>query len=434
MEDFFMNHKERERDRIFSAVKSGSIKLTKAAELLNLSYPQTKRLWSDFKKYGSKGLISKRRGKKSNRAVTEEIKKEMAKIIADEFYDCKPLYVSEKLEEVYKFKYSSEFIRQLMIAHHLWIPKESKRNIHQRRQRRSCEGELVQVDASNHDWFEGRLVHNGKAIKAHLHILIDDATSTIYGGYFDYEETTNGYFQAAQPYFAKRGLPKALYCDKRGTFIVNSGEKKGLTQFARAMKELDIGMIFAHSPEAKGRVERAFGTLQERLVWEMRRLNISTLEGANEFLPRFFEQYNKRYAKKPANTFDAHRPLEHKRSLKYILCNKEQRMLSKNFEIQYKNSTYQVEIPRDLKMRIKKNKVNVITTLEGELQFEFEGEFLKYKRYEDLPYVSEKTDLLKIYKTKKKPYKPSKYHPWRNFNSSMKRAASIAVAFLSHFA
>ncbi|MBA3604058.1 MAG: DDE-type integrase/transposase/recombinase [Parachlamydiaceae bacterium] len=139
----------------------------------------------------------------------------------------------------------------------------------------------MQIDASHHAWFEDR------GPKCHLHLLIDDATSKLMGGYFAPEETTEGYYRACFPYFEKMGRPVSLYSDKRGTFIVNQGCPRHDTQFARAMKELDIRMITAHSPQAKGRIERAFGTLQERLVWEMRLNNISSIEEANVFLPNF---------------------------------------------------------------------------------------------------------------------------------------------------
>ena len=427
-----MNNKERKREHILIGVKFGAYNLKKAAKILHLSYSHTKRLWSQYKKHGPKSLISKKRGKKSNRAVSEETKKEIAKIISTEFYNCKPLYVSEKLKEDYGIVYSSEFIRQLMTKHNLWFPKMSKVQLHQMRERRSCIGELIQGDASKHDWLEGRLIHYGKVIKPQLHIFIDDASSIIYGAYFDYEETTYGYFKAAQPYFEEKGIPLSLYVDKRGTFKVNSGKRRNLTQFARAMKELDVEIIFAHSPQAKGRVERAFGTLQERLVWEMRRKNISTLEEANEFLPHFLKQYNKKFAKKPASTFDAHRQLDHKKQLKYILCHKEKRIVNKNLEVQYDNSIFQLEVPRELEHRIKGIEVFVITPLdEEELKFEFEGKFLKYRRYEDTPFVPQQPEPLEFNKTKTRARKPSKHHPWRNFKLSMKRAASIVVTVLT---
>ncbi len=319
-----MSEKEVNRALVLQQVMGGTINLKKASMLMKLSYPQTKRVWAKFKQEGARGLISKKRGRKSNRAVSNEHCQQIVKIIKDNYYDCGPLFIAEKLEEHHNIKYSSEFIRQIMIKYHLWVPKTSKKKTHQRRARRECEGELVQMDASDHDWFEGR------APKCHLHLLVDDATSKIYGGYFTKEETTEGYFKACLPYFEKEGLPISFYNDKRGTFKVNQGEKQGETQFARAMRELGVEMIFAHSPQAKGRIERMFGTLQERLIWEMRIEHISSIEEANKFLPGFFEKHNNKFAVEPASSFNAHQLLSRKQSLKYILCSKLERTVTKN--------------------------------------------------------------------------------------------------------
>jgi hypothetical protein len=361
-------------------VKSGVITLKKASLLLGLSYPQTKRIWLRFKKDGPKGLISKKRGKKSNRAVSCEKRQEIAKIIKENYYDCKPLFVSEKLSKRHNISFSSEFIRQLMIEYHLWIPGKSRKKNHQRRERRECQGELVQMDASDHAWFEGR------GPRCHLHALIDDATSKIHGAYFTLEETTEGYFRACLPYFEREGLPISFYNDKRGTFIVNQGNNRGETQFSRAMKELGINMIFAHSPQAKGRIEKAFGTLQERLVWEMRIAGISTIEEANRFLPSFLEKHNEQFAKEPFNSFNAHRQLKQNRPLKYILCFKEKRTVTKNLEIQFQSAIYQLCPGEGRKENLRNAKVDVIITLDGELRVEHKGKAIKYKRFDEIPF------------------------------------------------
>jgi hypothetical protein len=375
-----MSSKETERALRLQEVKSGIITLKKASFLLGLSYAQTKRIWLKFKIKGPKGLISKKRGQKSNRAISSEKRQEIAKIINENYYDCKPLFVSEKLSQKHNLKFSSEFIRQLMIEYHFWIPGRSKKKNHQRRERRECLGELVQMDASDHDWFEGR------GPRCHLHALIDDATSKIQGAHFALEETTEGYFWACLPYFEREGLPISLYNDKRGTFIVNQGKNRGETQFSRAIKELGINMIFAHSPQAKGRIEKAFGTLQERLVWEMRIAGISTIEEANRFLPSFLEKYNEQFAKEPHNSFNAHRQLKQNQPLKYILCIKEKRTVSKNLEIQFRRSIYQLFPEEGCHEILRKAKVDVITTLDEELRIEHKGKSIKYKRFEEIPF------------------------------------------------
>jgi transposase len=409
LEDYYMSSKEIDRDAIFNKVKDNQLNLVKASKLLGLSYPHTKRLWSRYKKEGRRSLISKKRGQTSNRAVPPMKRKEILQIIEKHYQFCKPLFISEKLKERHNISFSSEFIRQLMIKHNLWIPNKKKQRLHQRRQRRECEGELEQIDASDHAWFEDR------GPKCHLHLLVDDATSKIMGGHFAPEETTEGYYKACLPYFEKKGRPISLYSDKRGTFVVNSGPKDRETQFSRAMKELGIGMITAHSPQAKGRIERVFGTLQERLVWEMRLSNISTIEEANVFLPSFIEIYNKKYSEQPANTFNAHRPLNQGMELKYILCIKEERAVSKNLEVSYKNQIYQLRPPDEFKLNLKNSKITVITTLENEIHLEYKGHYINYVIYNELVknQCLNMDVLLNSWKTKN-IYIPPKDHPYKS--------------------
>ncbi len=404
-----MSQKEVDRALVLSKVKSKSLNLKRAAEQMNLSYPQTKRLWALYKKHGSKGLISRKRGRRSNRAVSKEERSRIFKIISEHYDGCKPLFISEKLEQHYAMKYSSEFIRQLMIEYHLWIPKKDKSRLHPRRQRRKSEGELVQVHASDHNWLESR------GPRCQLHLFVDDATSKILGGYFDKEETTEGYYRAIMPLFKKYGRPVSLYSDKRGTFFVNQGKKGGDTQFSRAMKELGINLIFAHSPQAKGRIERAFGTLQERLIWEMRGKRISTIEEANEYLPDFFKEYNKKFAVQPFEPSNAYRPLNQKTPLKYILCVKDERVISKDLEVNYKKRVYQLFQPKDLSVSLKRSKVTVITTLDGELKFQFHGRILDHKCFSEIEYHKPEitTEALVGQWKGRRGQKPSKSHPWR---------------------
>ncbi len=406
-----MHSKEIDRAHFFELVKNGNFNLKQVSKHLELSYPQTKRLWAKYKIEGRKGLISKKRGQ-SNRTISHDKRQEIAKIIATDYFSCGPLFVKEKLCERHGIIYSSEFIRQVMIEYNLWVPKKKKVQIHQRRLRRECQGELVQIDASHHAWFEDR------GPKCHLHLLIDDATSKLMGGYFASEETTEGYYRACFSYFEKIGRPLSLYSDKRGTFLVNQGCPRQDTQFARAMKELDIRMITAHSPQAKGRIERAFGTLQERLVWEMRLHHISNIEEANVFLPNFLEAHNKQFSQPASNPSNAHRPLNQKMQLMYILCTKEERTASKNLEVNYNTQIYQLHPPAELKATLKHAKIKVITTLQKELFFEFKGVFIDYSIYNEQEYYPVTIDCIEVLKRWKgrKGYKPPKSHPYKNIN------------------
>ncbi len=408
-----MSSKEIDRDYVLKKVENKQISLIKASQLLALSYSQIKRIWARYQKEGRKGLISKKRGKTSNRAISDQMCQEIISLIIKEYQFCKPLFITEKLKERHNISFSVEFIRQLMIKNHMWIPRQKKLKLHQRRQRRECEGELEQIDASDHLWFEDR------GPKCHLHILVDDATSKIMGGYFSLEETTEAYFRACLPYFEKNGRPISLYSDKRGTFVVNKGSRKSQTQFSRAMKELNINMIIAHSPQAKGRIERVFGTLQERLVWEMRLRNISTIEEANVFLPSFIDLYNKKFSEQPANPFNAHRPLDHEKPLKYILCIKESRTVSNTLEVSYRNKIYQLHPNKDLVLKLKRTKIIVITTLENELMFVYNDIIINYTIYNERPFTNSYMsidELMNNWKSRK-TCTPAKDHPYKNIRT-----------------
>jgi len=375
-----MSQQESNIHHYFQCVENNKLTLLKASELIGLSYRQTKRLWKEYREHGLQGIISKKRGVKSNRSFSKEVKQEIVSIIISKYQGCKPGFVTEKLKINEGVRVSDETIRQLMIEHHLWIPNQRKRQIHKRRNRKECEGELIQIDASDHRWFEER------GPQCHLHLLVDDATGKIKGGYFAEEETTTGYFRAIQPYLEREGRPVNIYCDRRGTFKVNNGKNRKVTQFQRALKELGIGIIYAMSPEAKGRVERTFGTLQDRLVCELRLRNISTIREANKYLPEFIAEYNAKYGKVPASPFNAHRNLTLNQELKYILCFKYVRKVTKHLEISFKGKIYQLH---EQHAKLRKRKVEVIETLNGELLFTCDNLKLKVNIFVDRPRESE---------------------------------------------
>jgi hypothetical protein len=376
MGKIFMDERESNIYHYFQQVENKRLTLIKASKLIGLGYRQTKRLWKAYKTQGIHGIISKKRGAKSNRSFSLSFKQEILMIIASKYTSCKPGFVTEKLEANEGIRVSDETVRQLMIEQHLWIPHRSKKQIHQRRDRKECLGELAQTDASDHLWFEKR------GPRCHLHLIVDDATGKIMGGHFCEEETTLGYYRAIQPYLEREGRPVKIYCDRRGTFKVNAGKNRTITQFHRAMKELGIGMIYARSPEAKGRIERTFGTLQDRLVCELRLRNISTIDEANEYLPEFITAYNAKYGKVPMSQFNAHRSLNSDQELKYILCFKHVRKVTKHLEISYKGKIYQLDEKHE---EVKKGKVEVIETLDGELLFTHNGVKLKANVFIDRP-------------------------------------------------
>lgn len=388
----------------FEQVKNKSITLITASEFIRLSYRQTKRLWKEYKILGAKGLISKKRGKPSNRKLPKELRSKVAKIIAAKYSDFKPGFATEMLEERHNIILSSETVRLIMIEHNLWFPRKGRGPVHQRRKRRFCRGELLQTDASKHLWFEDR------GPMCHFYIIIDDATSEITDGHFELEETTEGYFKLFEPYLRRNGLPLSIYNDKRGVFKVNQGGKNSLTQFGRAMKELGVEIIYAHSPQAKGRVERAFGTLQDRLIREMRLHNISTIEEGNAFIRTYLPKHNQKYSVEPQNPHNAHRPLNNNKPLKYILCFKHKRIVSKCLEVNYENKIYQIQDDKTTH-HLRKRKIDVIETLDGEIRFEHHGKAVKFKEYNTATFKVPKLEVLDFQERKyNKPKKPQK-HP-----------------------
>lgn len=409
MGDILMSTNESKIHHYFEQVKSKSINLLTAAGFIRLSYRQTKRLWKQYKTLGIEGLTSKKRGKPSNRRIPKEHRDEIAGIIASKYPDFKPELATEKLAELDGIVLSSETIRQIMIEYKIWFPRKGRAPVHPRRERRACFGELVQTDASDHIWFEDR------GPKCHLYIIIDDATSEVLDGYFEKEETTEGYFRLFESYIQKYGLPVSIYSDKRGVFKVNQGRKRGLTQFGRAMKELGVGIIYAHSAPAKGRVERVFETFQDRLVREMRLQNISTIEEGNAYLTTYLPKHNLKYGVKPRNSYNAHLPLNNNKNLKYILCLKYKRIVSKNLEVNYGNKIYQIEDDKTTQ-HLRKTKIDVIKTLDGEIRFEHRGKNIKFREYNSVPFKLLEPQVSResiLRKNKRKPSKQKHEHPTR---------------------
>ena len=248
------------------------------AEILGISVRQVKRIFKKYKKHGIAALISKKRGQKGNRSLAESLKDLALAYIREKYRDFGPLLAHEKLIEVHKLKISLTVVRKLMIQDGLWNPERKQRKrVYQLRERRPREGELVQIDGSPHDWFEGR------APKCTLLKCVDDATGKMLAALFVPSEALWPYYALMKQYIRNQGRPLALYSDKHGVFKVNKSGAltgSGLTQFGRAMKDLNIKVVFANTPQAKGRIERKNRVSQDRLVKEMRLLKISTIEKA----------------------------------------------------------------------------------------------------------------------------------------------------------
>ena len=339
-----MSSKEISKLEVIQRLKEKSLSQRTAADMLDVSVRQVKRMFKNYREKGAAGLISQRRGRLSNNRISEETRQRALDLLGGKYRGFGPTLACEKLVEVEGLKISKESVRKMMLVEGLWKVRRVRKIVtHQMRERRPCLGELVQIDGSPHAWFEER------APSCVLLVFIDDATGKLLQLLLVESESFFSYCLAAQAYFERSGKPVTFYSDKHGIFRVNmpnslSGDN--LTQFGRAMQELDIQIICANTPQAKGRVERANQTLQDRLVKEMRLRGISSREAGNTYLPEFIADFNQRFAVQPLSQHDAHRPLTTQDDLAHILTWQEHRTLSKNLTIQFEKVVYQIQTER----------------------------------------------------------------------------------------
>ncbi len=421
-----MTAQELTRLKIVEAVKSGHMRQVEGAKRLSLSTRQLRRLLRKYEKKGPKGLISGHRGKASNHQVPQDIKVSAEALIREHYADFGPTLAAEYLQASHNLKLSVETVRQLMIKAELWRPKRQRKpRVYQQRQRRERFGELIQADGSHHDWFEGR------ADKCCLLVLIDDATGKLVGLLFFDTETMQGYFQVVHDYIQQYGLPMAFYTDKHSIFRVNIKDAKtgtGFTQFGRAMEELGIELIHAHSPQAKGRVEKANRTLQDRLVKAMRLRNICSQEEGNAYLPVFIEEYNQKFAKPPFSEANAHCQIDtNDGALVHILSEHSERTLSNNLECSYNNVTYQIQA-QGYKYRLQRKSVIISENYRGEIAIFYQGRQLDYKIFDkgNQPQAIHDDKTLnhavdKVAKRPRQQYKPAPDHPWRQYKNKPKQ-------------
>jgi transposase len=415
-----MSQRELTRLEVIQRVKQKRLTQREAADLLDLSVRQVKRLLRAYRRGGARALQSKHRGRTSNNRLAPEVTARACELLRERYYDFGPTLAHEKLIECHGLRLSVESVRQLMIAAGLWRARRARQPVvHCLRERRSRLGELVQLDGSPHDWFEGR------GPRCVLLNFVDDATSRLMHLRLVEAETTFNYFAAVRAYILRHGKPRAFYSDKLSVFRVNipaalSGT--GLTQFGRAMKELEIELICAHSPQAKGRVERANQTLQDRLVKELRLRAISTAEEANLFLPEFMADYDRRFAVAPRCEEDAHRPLLPAEDLDRILTLVETRALSKNLTLSYNGVIYQVETSRAA-YTMRGARVEVRETEAGRISIEYQGRQLAFSvRREQERRQARVADAKALAPADappgRKKYHPPPSHPWRSFDYS----------------
>lgn len=415
-----MTQEELKRLHIIHKALDGKIKQIEAAEILSLSDRQIRRLTARVRQEGDGGIAHKSRGKESNRRLPDKIRKKVIKLYRQKYNDFGPTLLSEKLFEEEALKISDETLR-------LWLIETGdikKRRRHKKhrhwRERKAHFGEMLQMDGSHHDWLEGR------GPEMVLMGCIDDATNKIFGRFYEYEGTIPA-MDCFKRYTMFYGLPGSIYIDRHTTYKSNAKptieddllDRKPMSQFERAMEELGVEAIHANSPQAKGRIERLFRTLQDRLVKEMRLKGIKTIGEANLFLEGYLKRHNEHFSREAAFKEDLHRPLPEDFDLNGVLCIKTRHALRNDFTVTHNRKLYQILEPANTKYVIVEERIN------GSMLITHHNKALGFKEIYSLP-LKEKRQSQKPFKIRKK-HIPPKDHPWRKYPVLPKPDISILV-------
>jgi len=406
-----MSQKEVKKYDIIKKVINKELNGPASAKLLNLTSRHIRRLKKRVKEKGIKGLIHGNRGKPGNRAIPDEEKQKIIDLLRKHYHDFGPSSAAEKLNERHKIKRDKGTVRSIMINKGLWKPKQKKKEKHREwRQRKASYGEMIQYDGSYEYWFEDR------ADKCCLLAGIDDASGRVWTK-FDDHEGVQPTFNFWRDYIGRFGKPYSIYVDKFSTYSMNHKLAKEnpdtLTQFERAMAELGIEVIHAHSPEAKGRVEKLFHTLQDRLIKELRLNGISTIKEANKFLEEeFLPKFNAQFAVEPRTKANLHKQLtkREKNGLDSVLSRQYERVVRNDFTVSHQKKYYQLLKEQSVTI-CKKDKITVEERLDGTTHFRLRGKYLNYRLLPEKPKKANKNQLWIIPKTAN--YRPPANHPWR---------------------
>jgi transposase len=414
MELLALSEKELNRLHVAQRVLDGSVTVTEAAQLLSLSARQIKRLTRRLRTQGPSGLTSPRRGRPPNNAIDPLVRQRVLELASSTYQGFGPTFMSEKLAERDDLQVNRETLRQWLIEQKLHRPRRRRQKPRPLRERRPRFGELIQADGSPHRWFEDR------AAPCTLLLCVDDATTFVLGGLFAAAETTDAYFELFENVFTQYGLPLACYTDRHSIFRMNqAGVRVGEeTQVQRALRELDVELICANSPQAKGRVERINRTFQDRLVKEFRLAGIATIPQANAALPSFLSSYNARFAVDPANAQDAHRSSQGI-ALPLILCRRYDRALTANLTFQLGDRVFAID-PSPLHRLRPGVRIDVQVPRGGEPTVVHRGNLLtvRYvgKRQRAAAIVTSKdlnATVDRRANNERKASRPAESHPWR---------------------
>jgi hypothetical protein len=421
MEQLTMSNREFDRVRVIRDTIDGKLTWDEAGGQLLLSARQVGRLCAKVRQSGNKGVIHGLRGQPSNHQLPPGLLGQSLTLVKARYPDFGPTFANEKLRALHGMILSTNTLRAGMISVGLYTPRKHKPKHRAWRERRPCVGELVQLDGSDHDWFEGR------GPRCALLVFIDDATSRILWAEFIAVEDTQMLLESVKKYLLLHGRPVSFYVDKDSIYKVNRQatieeelrDAQPITQFTRAMGELGIEMIFAESPQAKGRVERGFHTHQDRLVKELRLAGISDMSSANRFLREVYvPQHNARFEVVPASAHNAHRPLLKSHKLDEILSFRTERTVFNDYTVRLQNRFFQITDQQPLRVK-PKDKVKVETRLDRTIHIKCKGEELAFKELPQRPYkgyyATRKPASASVGKTAQ--YKPPKNHPWRIWRS-----------------
>ena len=378
-----------------------------AAEIIGVGLRQAQRITRRIRLEGDKGIAHRSRGTPSNRSISDKIKEKALRLFKDKYPDFGPTLASEKLFERDKIKVNDETLRLWLVENNIPYRKRRKRPHRQWRERKECFGQMIQMDGSHHDWFEGR------GPWCVLMGYIDDATGRPFARFYPYEGTLPA-MDSFRRYIRKRGIPLSVYLDKHTTYKSpgkasieeDLNNIKPLSQFERALKELDVLVIHANSPQAKGRIERIFNTFQDRLVKELRLEKISSIEAANAFLGQYLFEYSKRFSSAPAKEADLHRPIAKNTNLDRILCIKTERTLRNDFTVAHEKKLYQILD------NIRAKTVMIEERTDGSMVIRYKDDILRFKEIIEKPVKAVKNPYRFVVKRVYTP--PAADHPWRN--------------------
>ena len=416
-----MSQKESNRLYVIRQAIDKVIKQHQAAEILGLTDRQVRRIARSIRMEGSAGVCHKSRGKRSHNRITDKIKDKATMLCRDTYKEFGPTHASEKLLKVHKIKVSDETLRGWFQEEHIPYKSRKKRPHRQWRPRKEYRGEMVQMDGSHHDWFEGR------GPWCVLMGYVDDATGTVYARFYEYEGTLPA-MDGFKRYIKLYGLPQSVYLDRHSTYKVTAKQTieeelndiQPMSHFEKSMATLIVEVIHAYSPQAKGRVERLFGTFQDRVVKEMRLAGVTNIAEGNTFLDGYLPEFNRMFAKEAAQKADFHRPIVNKRALDTILSIKTDRALRNDFTIAHNKKLYQI------KSNIRAKTVTVEERTDGTMRIIHNDQKLKYQEIIARP---ERTEKAAEKPRSTRVWTPSETHPWKSPAKAMvKTRAELQVA------